>query len=147
MHIEYESSMYQIYNYLVSDIIYSFILSCADNLKTWKAAWKRKYDCMLLPCHVRVFECMYTRYLTDCQGTPSWKQARSLSDTMEFKVWLNGGVFIYELSSCGFESRCCHTLNMKKYLDPWRGSSFGPLSFFFFQHSLQKHTAAMNRNK
>ena len=34
----------------------SFILSCADNLKTWKAAWKRKYDCMLLPCHVRVFE-------------------------------------------------------------------------------------------
>ena len=23
-------------------------------------------------------------------------------------VWLNGLVFIYELSSCGFESRCSH---------------------------------------
>ena len=23
-------------------------------------------------------------------------------------VWLNGWVFIYELSGCGFESRCCH---------------------------------------
>ena len=23
-------------------------------------------------------------------------------------VWLNGLVFHYELSSCGFESRCCH---------------------------------------
>ena len=85
---------------------------------------------MLLPCHVRVFECMYTRYLTDCQGPPSWKQARSLSDTMEFKVWLNGGVFIYELSSCGFESRCCHTINMKNYLDPRQVSFFDQLGFF-----------------
>ena len=23
-------------------------------------------------------------------------------------VWLNGRVFVYELSGCGFESRCCH---------------------------------------
>ena len=23
-------------------------------------------------------------------------------------VWLNGWVFVYELSGCGFESRCCH---------------------------------------
>ena len=23
-------------------------------------------------------------------------------------VWLNGLVFVYELSGCGFESRCCH---------------------------------------
>ena len=23
-------------------------------------------------------------------------------------VWLNGGVFVYKLSGCGFESRCCH---------------------------------------
>ena len=27
-------------------------------------------------------------------------------------VWLNGWVFVYKLSSCGFESRCCH-LNFK----------------------------------
>ena len=35
---------------------------------------------MLLPCHVRVFEYIYTRYLAECQGTPCWKQAWSLSD-------------------------------------------------------------------
>ena len=23
-------------------------------------------------------------------------------------VWLNGWVFVYEMSGCGFESRCCH---------------------------------------
>ena len=23
-------------------------------------------------------------------------------------VWLNGWVFVYELSACGFESHCCH---------------------------------------
>ena len=23
-------------------------------------------------------------------------------------VWLNGWVFVYELSGCGFESSCCH---------------------------------------
>ena len=23
-------------------------------------------------------------------------------------VWLNGCVFVYELSGCGFKSRCCH---------------------------------------
>ena len=57
---------------------------------------------------------------------------------MEFKVWQNGWVFIYELNGCGFESRCCHTINMKKYLDPRRGSSFGPLSFFFFSAFSQK---------
>ena len=54
----------------------------------------------------------------------------NVSDTMEFKVWLNGGVFIYELSSCGFESRCCHTINMKNYLDPRQVSFFDPLGFF-----------------
>ena len=35
---------------------------------------------MLLPCHVRVFEYIYTRYLAERQGTPCWKQASSLSD-------------------------------------------------------------------
>ena len=42
----------------------------------------------------------------------------------------NGGVFIYELSSCGFESRCCHTINMKNHLDPRQVSFFDPLGFF-----------------
>ena len=28
--------------------------------------------------------------------------------------WLNGGLFFYELSGCGFESCCCH-LNLRYY--------------------------------
>ena len=35
---------------------------------------------MLLACHARVFECIYTRYLAKYQGTPCWKQAQGLSD-------------------------------------------------------------------
>ena len=35
---------------------------------------------MLLACHARVFECIYTRYLDKYQGTPCWKQAQGLSD-------------------------------------------------------------------
>ena len=35
---------------------------------------------MLLPCCVCDIECIYPRYLAECQGTPCWKQARSLSD-------------------------------------------------------------------
>ena len=28
--------------------------------------------------------------------------------TITWSVWLNGWVFIYELSGCDFESPCCH---------------------------------------
>ena len=31
-----------------------------------------------------------------------------LSDSNDWPVWLNGWVFVYELSDCGFESLCCH---------------------------------------
>ena len=51
---------------------------------------------------------------------------------MRFKIWLNGWVFIYELSGCELESQCYHTINMKTFLDPWQGSLFGPLSIIFF---------------
>ena len=27
---------------------------------------------------------------------------------IEVNEWLNGWVFVYELSDCGFEFRCCH---------------------------------------
>ena len=27
---------------------------------------------------------------------------------IEVNEWLNGWVFVYELSGCGFEFRCCH---------------------------------------
>ena len=32
-------------------------------------------------------------------------------------VWLNGSVFVYELSGCGFESRCCQAKpQLRKHL-------------------------------
>ena len=42
----------------------------------------------------------------------------SLNDSNEIRthnhlvrpVWLNGRVFFYKLSGCGFESRCCHSI-------------------------------------
>ena len=32
-------------------------------------------------------------------------------------VWLNGCVFVYELSGCGFQSRCCHLENCFCFID------------------------------
>ena len=31
-----------------------------------------------------------------------------LTTALYWSVWLNVWVFVYELSACGFESRCCH---------------------------------------
>ena len=33
---------------------------------------------------------------------------RTLNHLANWPFWLNGWVFVYELSGCGFESRCCH---------------------------------------
>ena len=45
--------------------------------------------------------------LSDCNGigTHSPVGNRALN---HWPVWLNGSVFVYQLSSCGFESRCSH---------------------------------------
>ena len=101
------SSIYQIYNYLMNDIVYLVLFHHhTDNLKTWKASWKRMSR--------------------DC-----WKLAQSLSDcngTQNLAKWLSVHL---RIRGCGFEFRCCHTINLKKYLDPRLGSSFGPLSIIF----------------
>ena len=60
-----------------------------------------------------------------------WKQAQSLSDcngTQNLAKWLSVHL---RIRGCGFEFRCCHTINLKKYLDPRLRSSFGPLSIIF----------------
>ena len=44
------------------------------------------FDCMFLSCHVGVSEWIHCSII--------------------WPVWLNGWVFLYELSGCGFESRC-----------------------------------------
>ena len=60
-----------------------------------------------LTCNVRISGWMYTLQLPECQGTPCLKQARYMKFNIT-PVWLNGSVFVLELSGCGFKSRCTH---------------------------------------
>ena len=78
-----------------------------------------------------------TRFSVNLQSTVAWmsrdcwKLAQSLSDcngTQNLAKWLSVHL---RIRGCGFEFRCCHTINLKKYLDPRLGSSFGPLSIIF----------------
>ena len=50
--------------------------------------------------HVRDMTRTYSRI----QYTDKYSQHSSIS----WPVWLNGWVFVYELSGCGFESSCSH---------------------------------------
>ena len=45
-----------------------------------------------------------TRTYSQIQHTDKYSQLRAIFWT----VWLNGWVFVYELSGCGFESSCSH---------------------------------------
>ena len=50
-----------------------------------------------------------------CEGTRIYNHLfhkRTLNHLAKLKIWPNGWVFVYELSGCGFESRCNH-LNFK----------------------------------
>ena len=49
-------------------------LCCAVNTYLYGA-----FDCILLSCHVRISEWIYTLYLSECQVTPCSKQAQYLS--------------------------------------------------------------------
>ena len=69
---------------------FSIISSIASTGETIKES---RNDCMFLSCHVRVSEWIHTPYRS---------------------VWRNGWVFVYELSDCGFESRCNQEMLKKK---------------------------------
>ena len=50
-----------------------------------------------------------------CWKYPFWASLVQKMKIVSFKyeelngdLYLNGWVFVYELSGCGFESRCCH---------------------------------------
>ena len=45
-----------------------------------------------------------TRTYSQMHRTDKYSQHSSIT----WSVWLNGGVFVYELSGCGFESSCTH---------------------------------------
>ena len=46
-----------------------------------------------------------TRFRLNLHSIVAWMSRNSL---LVWPVWLNGLVFVYDLSGCGFESLCCH---------------------------------------
>ena len=95
------------------------------------------FDCQFLSSHIRVLELIYSLQLSECQGTflletsPTFEayvtvlefEARATQLLNEhstsqpnWPVWINGWVFVYELSGCGCESRCSH-LRYQKFCD------------------------------
>ena len=69
------------------------------------------FECIFLPCHVRVSEWMYTLQLPECQGTPCSKQAQYLkskwlqrdSNRQPLSLWMKCLMFVYELSGYRFK--------------------------------------------
>ena len=69
--------------------------------------------------------------LCDCNGIWTHNhlaRKQTLHHLANWSVWLNGWVFVYELSDCGIESRCNH-LNFRyricfKQGDPWHSGNY-----------------------
>ena len=66
-----------------NQLTYKGTLNQLANLAKWLKCVVSTYqyaafDCMLLPCHLRVFEWIHTLQLPECQGTPCCKQAQNL---------------------------------------------------------------------
>ena len=86
-----------------------------------------------VPWHSGTMECGFTpksvrdmiRTYSQMHGTDKYSQHSSVI----WPVWLNGRVFVYELSSCRFESRCSH-LNFRfracfEQGVPWHSGNYG----------------------
>ena len=52
-----------------------------------------------------------TRTYSEMHRTDKYSQHSSII----WPVWLNGCVFVYELSGCGFESSCSHLKTIKNH--------------------------------
>ena len=73
---------------------------------------------MLLLCHVQTSEWSHTLVCLNVKELLAWRRRHywSLDDSnwmwthnhLVRKRTLNGWMFVYELSGCGFESCCCH---------------------------------------
>ena len=67
--------------------------------------------------------------LSDCNGTRMHRTGKySQHSSIIWLVWVNGWVLVYELSGCGFDSRCCH-LNLRYHARfeqgvPWHSGNY-----------------------
>ena len=72
----------------------------------WAVLW-------VLLCYVHLTVCSYhVTYAFYSESTLcsylNVKELLAQNQRSDWPVWLNGWVFVYELSGCGFESRCGH---------------------------------------
>ena len=51
---------------------------------------------------------LQTKLQSESNKIRTQKQLVCTQTLNHWPVWLNGWVFVYELSGCGFESCCCH---------------------------------------
>ena len=74
-----DSNGIQTHNHLVCKWTLNHLAQLAKWLSCVVSAYLHgAFGCMLLSCHVRVLEWIYTLLLPECQGTPCSKQARYL---------------------------------------------------------------------
>ena len=67
------------HNHLVRKRILNHLAKLAKRLSCVASTYLYgAFDCMFLPCHVRVSEWIHTLRLPECQGIPCSKQARNL---------------------------------------------------------------------
>ena len=81
-------------------------LSCVESTYLYGA-----FDCMFLSCHVHVSERIHTLCMTRSYSQIHHTDKYSQYSSIIWPVWLNGWVFVYELSGCWFNSSCSHIKN------------------------------------
>ena len=85
-------------------------------IKTFEYEWMSMNDwavLWVLVCTVHLTDVLImsrTRFRVNPHYIVAWMSRNSLlaHSSIIWPVWLNGWVFIYELSGCGFKSRCNH---------------------------------------
>ena len=83
-----DSNWTRTYNHLVLKETFNHLAQLAMWLSCVLSTYLHTaFDCMFLSCHVRVSWWIHTLYLTECQGTPSSKQARNLK--VQWLQWVS----------------------------------------------------------
>ena len=106
------------------------LLSChvrvSERIHTLQFSWMSRNSLLSLKlqiCHLlRARSSLTFRQTIDCRFTLklvrdiiTYSQTHRTDKYSQYNsiislVWLNGWVFVYELSGCGLESRCCHLI-------------------------------------
>ena len=98
-------------------MLLTFFLKCVIHGQSYVVVpWKYVHK------KIKILKSMKSLAYSQMRRADEYSQHRSII----WPVWLNGWVFVYELSGCGFESSC----------SPWRG----PLQSFWFRSKTGVYT-------